>query len=369
MRVPFSNLPAQYEALTSDIDGAIRGVLETGAFVLGPEVAAFEREFASFCGSPCAASVNSGTSALHLALLAVGVGPGAEVITVPMTFVATVAAIEYAGATPVFVDIEPVYKTIDVGKLAAAITPKTKAIIPVHLHGQACDMDAVLTLAHKHGLTVIEDAAQAHGASYHGKSLGTFGRFGCFSFYPGKNLGAAGEGGMVLCPSEDDANEIKMLRNWGSREKYRHEKRGFNYRLDSLQCAILRVKLRRLTKWTNRRREIASLYRMLLDDPGLDLPRERPQSQHAFHLFAVELQQRDQVAEEMSRQGIDTGIHYPLPVHLQPSYQDLGYSPGSFPESETMAGRTLSLPLYPEMTNEQVEYVAATLRKILKTHR
>ena len=366
MNVPFSDLRGQYAGLASEIDAAVHAVLSSGAFVLGPDVSAFENEFAAFCRSEYATTVNSGTSALHLALLAAGVGTGDEVITVPMTFVATVAAIEHAGARPVFVDIESAYKTMDVEKLSNAITSKTKAILPVHLHGQACDMDPIQDLAEKHGLVVIEDAAQAHGGTYHGHALGTIGRLGCFSFYPGKNLGGAGEGGMVICHTREDREEIEILRNWGSRDKYRHEKRGFNCRLDSLQCAILRVKLRRLYDWVNRRREIAALYLQRLEGVGIDLPFERPESKHAYHLFAVGLPHRDKVASEMRRRGVQTGVHYPLPVHLQPAYRDMGYGLGAFPVSEKMAPETLSLPLYPEMTNEQVEYTATTLKSILQ---
>ncbi|MCE0522827.1 MAG: DegT/DnrJ/EryC1/StrS family aminotransferase [Methylacidiphilales bacterium] len=365
MKVPYLDLQAQYRTLSSEIDAEIKRVLESGAFILGPELEALEHEFAAFCGSPHAVGVNSGTSALHLALLAAGVQPGDEVLTVPMTFVATVAAIEYARAVPRFVDIHPVYKTIDPDKISVAITPKTKAIIPVHLHGQPCDMAPLLALAEQHGLTVIEDAAQAHAAAYRGKTAGTFGRFGCFSFYPGKNLGAYGEGGMVLCAGQEDAEQIKLLRNWGSNRRYHHEQRGFNYRLDAIQSAILRVKLRRLTGWTQRRREIAALYSRKLKDAPLTLPVELPGSQHVHHVYAVGVKDRDQVARQLSERGIQTNAHYPVPVHLQEGYRDLGYRAGDFPESEKMAAETLSLPIYPEMTNDQVEFVCAQLKEIV----
>jgi dTDP-4-amino-4,6-dideoxygalactose transaminase len=366
MKVPFSNLPGQYRALATEIDREIKAVLESGSYVLGPQLAELEKEFAASTGCPHGVGVNSGTSALHLALLAAGVKPGDEVITVPMTFVATIAAIEYAQAVPRFVDIDPVHHTMDVSKLEAAISGKTKVILPVHLHGQACDMAPILEIATRRGLTVIEDAAQAHGGFYGGKALGTLGRMGCFSFYPGKNLGACGEAGMVLCQSAEDEAEIKLLRNWGSREKYLHEKRGFNYRLDSIQSAILRVKLRSLESWARRRHEMASLYLALLKSASLLLPTERPGSIHAYHVFAVRIQQRDSVAAQLRQRGIETGIHYPLPVHLQPAYRDLGYGKGRFPVSEQMARETLSLPIYPEMSDGQVEYVAQSLMEILE---
>ena len=366
MKVPFSDLPGQYRALAAEIDHEIKSVLESGAYVLGPQLTELEEEFAAYTESNHAVGVNSGTSALHLALLAAGVKPGDEVITAPMTFVATIAAIEYARARPRFVDIDPIYQTMDVSRLEATISAKTKVLLPVHLHGQACDMKPILEIATRHGLEVIEDAAQAHGGSYDGKALGTMGRLGCFSFYPGKNLGACGEGGMVLCQNPEDEAEIKLLRNWGAQEKYLHEKRGFNYRLDSIQSAILRVKLRSLRSWARRRHVIASLYLQRLKGAPLILPTERPGSVHAYHVFAVRVRERDAVAAQLRLKGIETGNHYPLPVHLQPAYRDLGYVQGSFPVSEKIAQETLSLPIYPEMSDAQVEYVAESLIEILK---
>jgi len=365
MKVPYMDIPAQYRTISADIDAAIKKVLESGAFILGPELEALEKEFASFCGGQHAVGVNSGTSALHLALLAAGIQPGDEVVTVPMTFVATVAAIEYAHAIPRFVDIDPLHQTMDPSKLNAAITKKTKAILPVHLHGQSCDMTPILTIAEKHGPTVIEDTAQAHAASYHGKTLGTLGRMGCFSFYPGKNLGAYGEGGMVLCANKTDADQIKLLRNWGSSRRYHHEQRGFNYRLDGIQSAILRVKLKHLETWTQRRREIAALYSQNLKNAPLGLPAELPNSRHVYHVYAVRVKNRDQVAQMLSERGIQNNAHYPIPVHLQNGYRDLGYKAGDFPESEKMANETLSLPIYPEMTNEQIQYVCEQLKEIV----
>jgi dTDP-4-amino-4,6-dideoxygalactose transaminase len=365
MKIPYLDLKAQYQSISSEIDTEIKRVLESSAFILGPDLEALEREFASFSGCEHAVGVNSGTSALHLALLAAGIQPGDEVLTVPMTFVATVAAIEYARAIPRFVDIHPLYQTIDIDKLRGAITAKTKAIMPVHLHGQSCDMAPILAFAEQHGLTVIEDAAQAHAASYRGKTLGTFGRMGCFSFYPGKNLGAYGEGGMVLCARREDADAIKLLRNWGSSRRYHHEQRGFNYRLDAIQSAILRVKLRHLPAWTQRRREVASLYTQSLKDAPLTLPSELPDSRHVYHVYAVRVKKRDRVAQMLSESGIQNNSHYPIPVHLQNGYRDLGYQTGDFPESEKMAQETLSLPIYPEMTDDQVRFVAMQLKEIL----
>ena len=365
MKVPYLDLKAQYQTISSEINAEIKRVLESGAFILSPDLEALENEFAAYSGCEHAVGVNSGTSALHLALLAAGIKPGDEVLTVPMTFVATVAAIEYAHAIPRLVDIDPLYQTIDIHKLPQAITKKTKAIIPVHLHGQSCDMKPVLALAAQHGLTVIEDAAQAHAASYQGKTLGTIGRLGCFSFYPGKNLGAYGEGGMVLCAGKEDADQIKLLRNWGSSRRYHHEQRGFNYRLDAIQSAILRVKLRHLSAWTQRRREIASLYSQSLKGAPLTLPSELPNSRHVYHVYAVRVKKRDQVAQMLSERGIQNNSHYPIPVHLQNGYRDLGYQAGDFPESEKMANETLSLPIYPEMTDEQVRFVSEQLKEIL----
>ncbi len=365
MKVPYLDLKAQYQTISSEINGEVKRVLESGAFILSPELESLETEFASFSGCEHAVGVSSGTSALHLAILAAGIKPGDEVLTVSMTFVATVAAIEYARAIPRFVDINPLYQTIDTEKIGSAITKKTKAIIPVHLHGQSCDMAPLLALAEQHGLTVIEDAAQAHAASYHGKTLGTLGRLGCFSFYPGKNLGAYGEGGMVLCANKEDADQIKLLRNWGSSRRYHHEQRGFNYRLDAIQSAILRVKLRHLEAWTQRRREIASLYTQSLRGVPLTLPSELPNSRHVYHIYAVRVKSREQVAQMLLERGIQSNSHYPIPVHLQEGYRDLGYQTGDFPESEKMANETLSLPIYPEMTNEQVLFVSEQLKEIV----
>jgi dTDP-4-amino-4,6-dideoxygalactose transaminase len=360
--IPLVDLRAQYHSVKPEIDAAIARVLESAQFALGPAVESFERDFAAYCGAAHAVAVNSGTSALHLALLAVGVRPGDEVITVPFTFVATVAAIEYAGAKPVFVDIESDYCTMDAPALERAITPRTRAVIPVHLFGQPADMDAVLDVARRHKLAVIEDACQAHGADYKGRRVGTLGDIGCFSFYPGKNLGGYGEGGAAVTNNPDHAEMMTLLRSWGEKTRYEHRLKGFNYRMDGIQGAILAVKLRHLEAWTAARRAHAATYRRLLTDGGIRTPTERPNVRHVFHLFTLRLPQRDAWRARLGELQIHTGIHYPIPVHLQPAYRDLGYGPGDFPVAETVAREILSLPLFPEMTTAQIETIADALR-------
>jgi dTDP-4-amino-4,6-dideoxygalactose transaminase len=361
--VPYIDLKAQYHSIKTEIDAAVLRVLESTQFVLGEEVAAFERAFASYCGTPEAVATNSGTSALHLALLAAGIGPGHEVITVPFTFVATVSAICYTGATPVFVDIEPEYFTIDASKIEAAITPRTRAIMPVHLYGQPADMDPILDIARRHTLTVIEDAAQAHGAEYHGRRCGSLAEIAGFSFYPGKNLGAYGEGGAVTTTRAEVAGRCRTLRDWGQEKRYEHRFKGFNYRMDGIQGAILGVKLRHLEAWTNRRRQVAAWYAEMLDGDSVRLPAARPRCRHVYHVFAVRTDDRDRLREALTAQGIHTGIHYPIPIHLQPAHADLGYHAGDFPVAETVAREVLSLPLFPEMTREQVATVVAAVSR------
>jgi dTDP-4-amino-4,6-dideoxygalactose transaminase/acetyltransferase-like isoleucine patch superfamily enzyme len=360
--VPFLDLKAQYAKIRPEIQAAITRVLESGAYVLGEEVAAFEREFAAYCGVRFGIAVNSGTSALQLALLAAGIGPGDEVITVPFTFVASVAAILYTGARPVLVDVDPRSLTMDPGQLERAIGPRTRAIMPVHLYGQPADMDGIMAVARRHGLTVIEDAAQAHGAEYGGRRAGSIGDLGCFSFYPGKNLGAYGEGGCVVTSDPEAASAIRMLRDWGQDRKYHHVRRGFNYRMDAFQGAILRVKLSRLEAWTEARRARAARYGELLAGTAVATPAESPGTRAVYHVYAVRTPRRDELQRELRAAGIETGIHYPVPVHLQPAYADLGYGPGDFPESERAAAEVLSLPLYPEMTSEQQSIVAEAVR-------
>lgn len=362
MGVPYSDLKAQYRALKPEIDAAIARVLESSEFVLGSEVARFEEEFAAYCGAAYGVGVNSGTSALHLALLAAGVGPGDEVITVPYTFVATTAAIRYTGATPVFVDIDPRTYLIDVAQIEARITPRTKAILPVHLYGQPCDMDPLLDIARRHGLIVIEDAAQAHGAEYKGRRAGSMGHMAAFSFYPGKNLGAYGEGGMVTTSDAGCAHKIRLLRNWGAERRYDHALKGFNYRMDGIQGAVLRVKLRYLEQWTEKRRAHAALYSELLAGSGVITPCTRPDVRHVFHVYAILTRERDALAARLEARHIQFGIHYPRPIHLMGAHADLGYKAGDFPVAESVAARVLSLPLFPEMTREQIETVCAAVR-------
>ena len=361
--VPFLDLKAQYQSIKAEIQQALNRVLDSGTFILGEEVKAFEEEFAAYCHARFAIAVNSGTSALHLALLAAGIGPGDEVITVPFTFVATAAAVLYTGARPVFVDIDPRSFTIDCTQIESAITPRTKAILPVHLYGQPADMDPMLEIARRHGLPVIEDAAQAHGAEYKGRRVGSIGDLGCFSFYPGKNLGAYGEGGMVVTNDLEYARTICMLRDWGQEHKYQHVLKGYNYRMDGLQGAVLRVKLGHLETWTEARRAHAARYDQLLTDSGVQTPAVLPSCRHVYHIYAVRTTQRDALQQALQAGGIQTGIHYPIPVHLQPAYADLGYRAGEFPHSEAAAREVLSLPMFPELTPELQDRVASGVRQ------
>jgi dTDP-4-amino-4,6-dideoxygalactose transaminase len=363
VKVPYLDLKAQYQSIKPEIDAAIARVLESCQFVLGPEVAGFEQDFAAYCGAAECIALNSGTSALHLALLAAGVGPGDEVITVPFTFVASVAAVTYTGARPVLVDIDPRSFTMDPAAVEAAITPRTKAILPVHLYGQSADMDPIMEIARRHGLVVIEDAAQAHGAKYKTRPVGSIGDMACFSFYPGKNLGAYGEGGAVTTSNPEYARTIRMLRDWGQDRKYHHLLRGFNYRMEGFQGAILRVKLRHLERWTEARRKVVNLYNDLLADSGVETPTEMPWGRHVYHVYTLRADDRDGLQASLLAEGIQTGIHYPVPAHLQPAYADLGYGRGAFPRAETAAEQVLSLPLYPELSSQAVAEVAGAVKK------
>jgi dTDP-4-amino-4,6-dideoxygalactose transaminase len=366
VQVPFLDLKAQYLSIKPEVDAAIARVLESSEFVLGAEVAGFENEFAAYCGATHCVALNSGTSALHLALLAAGVGQGDEVLTVPFTFVASVAAILYAKARPVLVDIDPRSFTMDPAALEAAVTPRTKAILPIHLYGQPADMDPILEVAQRHNLVVIEDAAQAHGAQYKGRPVGSIGNIGCFSFYPTKNLGAYGEGGAVTTNNAEYARTIRMLRDWGQDRKYHHLLRGFNYRMEGLQGAILRVKLRHLKQWTEARRIAANKYNRSLVDSVVQIPAEMPWAKHAYHIYTVRTEDRSDLQAALSAQRIQTAVHYALPVHLQPAYADLGFSRGAFPESEKAAEEVLSLPLYPEITDHQIEVVSQALTTLAR---
>jgi len=345
------------------MEAAVKRVFDTGQYILGPEVDAFEREFAAYCDAEHAIAMNSGTSALHLALLAAGVGPGDEVITTPFTFVATAAAICYTGARPVFVDIDRASFNIDAARIAGAITPRTRAVIPVHLYGQPADMDPIVDVARRHGLTVIEDACQAHGAEYKGRRVGAIGDFACFSFYPGKNLGACGEAGLVLARDPEAARVVRMLRDWGQARKYEHLMPGYNYRMEGIQGALLRVKLPHLETWTEARRACAARYRDLLADSIVEAPAEQSYARHVYHVYAVRTKDRAGLQQQFDAAGVQTGIHYPTPVHLQPAYANLGYRAGDFPEAEAAAREVLSLPLFPGLTEEQQRIVAQVLAR------
>ena len=360
--VPFLDLKAQYRSIKTEIDAAVLAVLESAQFVLGDEVAAFEREFAAYCGAAQGIAVNTGTSALHLALLAAGVGPGDEVVTVSHTFVATVAAIRYTGARAVFVDIDPASFTMDPALLERAITPRTKAIIPVHLYGHPADLDPIMEVARRHHLIVIEDAAQAHGAKYKGRPVGSIGDLACFSFYPGKNLGAYGEGGMVVTGNERWAQTIRMLRDWGQDRKYHHVLAGFNYRMEGIQGAVLRVKMRHLEKWTEARRAHAKRYQQILEGCGVGIPNEAGWARHVWHVFAVRTADREGLMKALGERGVQTAIHYPVPVHLQPAYTDPAWGVGALAHSEKAASEVMSLPMFPEMSEEHLQSVAEALR-------
>jgi dTDP-4-amino-4,6-dideoxygalactose transaminase len=362
--IPFVDLKAQYQGIKEEVNAAIQGILDSCQFTLGSEVLAFEQEFAAYCQAEQGVGVNTGTSALHLALLAAGVGRGDEVITVPFTFVATVSAIDYTGATPVFVDIDPQTFTMDATKLEAVITEKTKAIIPVHLYGQCADMDPILQIAKRHGLVVIEDACQAHGAEYKGRRAGSMGNMGCFSFYPGKNLGAYGEAGMVVTDNPEYARTIRMLRDWGAEKKYHHVLKGYNFRMEGIQGAVLRVKLRYLEGWTEGRRTAAAHYDRFMAGSSAATPKAVPHNRHVYHIYALRTSHRQAWQEALLAQGVQTGIHYPTPVHLLPAFADLGYHAGQFPHSEQAANEVLSLPMFPELTEGQCEEVARAIKNV-----
>jgi dTDP-4-amino-4,6-dideoxygalactose transaminase len=365
MQVPFLDLKAHHETLRSEIDAAIAEVIDSGAFAGGPFVAKFEEEFALYCRSPHAIGVGSGTEALWLTLLALGIGPGDEVITTPMTFMATAEAISFCGARPVFVDIEEETYTLDPALIERAISPRTQAIIPVHLFGQMAEMEPIVRLAQRHGLPVIEDACQAHGAEYQGKRAGSVGIAGCFSYYPGKNLGAFGEAGAVVTASEELKTRIQVLRDHGQEKKYSHTQIGWNARMDGIQAAVLRVKLKHLDAANRSRQANARLYHELLaPNEHVVLPQEAKERFHVYHLYAVRVRERDQVLKALSERGISCGIHYPIPVHLQRAYRFLGYGRGAFPVAEKCAQEFLSLPMYPELDALQIQTVVRQLNAV-----
>ncbi|MCB0194327.1 MAG: DegT/DnrJ/EryC1/StrS family aminotransferase [Anaerolineae bacterium] len=369
-QVPFVDLAVQHQALETEINEVISKVLHRTNFILGDDVALFEQEFADFCETGYAVGADSGTSALELALRAYGIGPGDEVITVANTFIASALAISYTGATPVLVDIDPQTYNMDVSLIESAITPRTKAILPVHLYGQPADMDAILEIANQYELVVIEDACQAHGARYKGKRAGSIGHAAAFSFYPAKNLGACGDGGIVVTNDAQTAQSIRLMRNYGSTKKYEHMVQGFNRRLDTIQAAILRVKLRELENWNQARRRHAALYNQLLSDfdGSIILPTEADFAESVYHLFVVRTDDREALQAYLQQAGISTGIHYPIPVHLQPAYQNLGYQKGDFPITERYAEQILSLPMYPELTPDLIEAVVKAVGNYMIAH-
>lgn len=362
MNVPFVDLRSQYRGIEKEIDASIKNVIENADFILGQELEQFEKEFAQYCDVQFAVGLDSGTSALELALRVYGIGPGDEVITVANTFIATASAIAFTGARPVLVDIDPQTYNIATSNIASVITKRTRAIIPVHLYGQPADMDPIMEIAKKHNLIIVEDACQAHGALYKGRKVGSIGNIGCFSFYPAKNLGAFGDGGILVTHDKEIAERVRMLRNYGQQEKYKHLFIAYNRRLDTLQAAVLRVKLKYLENWNESRRNHAGLYGKLLSGNNLLLPLEAKNARHVYHLYVVRAAKREALQKHLKNNGIATGIHYPIPVHEQPAYQYLGYKKGDFPISEAYAEQILSLPMYPELTEEQIAYVAKAIK-------
>lgn len=359
MEIPFLDLKTQHEPLLKEFNAVISEVIESGAFAGGPFVEKFEQSFTAFCGTRYSVGVGSGTEALWFALLACGIGPGDEVITVPSTFIATTEAISFCGANPVFVDVDEVSYTIDPSLIDRAVTPRTKAIIPVHLFGQMADMDGVMEVARKHGLTVIEDACQAHGATYKGRKAGSIGHAGCFSFYPGKNLGAFGEAGAIVTNDRELAEKVKVLRDHGQVKKYYHSMIGWNGRMDGLQAAVLQVKLSHLAKNNERRRENARAYHSYFSElPNVRLPVEASDRSHVYHIYAIRVKDREDLRRHLGEKNIGCGIHYPVPIHRQEAYSFLGLGVGSFPVAERCASEFLSLPMFPELSSEQIDHVA-----------
>ena len=367
LKVPYFDLTEQYRDLRDEIREALDRVCSKAAFILGEEVERFERAFADYCGVKHCVGMNSGTSALHVALLAAGIGPGDEVITTANTFIATVEAIIYTGATPVFADIDPATANIDSEKIDQAITKRTRAVIPVHLYGRPANLEAITKMASDLGFLIIEDACQAHGASFQGKRVGGFGHSAAFSFYPGKNLGAYGEGGALTTNDEEVAKLARALRSHGETTRYIHKYVGYNYRMDGFQAAVLNVKLKHLDEWTSKRQAFSSLYAELLAGARMDLPQDSPEAECVYHLFVAYVEDRDRVRAALQERGVQTAVHYPKPVHLQVGLEHLGYKDGSLPSTERACARVMSMPLFPEMTVEQVRYAASSLREIVGT--
>ena len=364
MKIDFVDLKAQYAAISGEVNETIRRVVASADFILGKDLELFERDFAAYCGVDLAIGVDSGASALELALRAYGVCAGDEVITVSHTFAATAFAISATGALPVFIDVEERSYNMNPALIEAAITPRTKAILPVHLYGQPANIDEVSRIARKHNLLLIEDACQAHGAQFQGKRVGSFGDAGCFSFYPGKNLGAYGDGGMIVTNDPTIANKLRILRNCGQSEKYNHVMVGFNCRLDNLQAAVLRAKLPHLASWNEARRKAAHIYNEFLKNAAnIVTPYEGEDRTHVYHLYVIQHPHRDKLMMHLREQGISAGLHYPTPVHLQPCYEYLNVPCGSLPITEALASRVISLPMYPELTREQIEFVCDQVKR------
>ncbi len=370
MKIPLVDLRAQYESIKDEINDIVGRVIKDGRFILGPEVSAFEEEIAAYQGAKYAVGVASGTDALHLALLANGLNPGDEVITTPFTFISTAEVITHCGARPVFVDIDPNTYNLDPAGIESVITRKTRAILPVHLYGQPADMGSVLEIARKHNIKVIEDCAQALGAEYGGKKVGSMGEAGCFSFFPSKILGAYGDGGMVVTDDASVAEKVRVLRNHGGQSKYHNVVPGFNSRLDELQAAVLRVKLRYLPEWIMKRREKAKLYTRLLEKvEGIEPPREAPHALHVFNYYTIRVKdKRDELQKHLSSQGVATAIYYPVSLHLQEVYKSLGYKSGDMPECEKAQGEVLSLPLYPELTEESIRAIVDIITDFMQNN-
>jgi dTDP-4-amino-4,6-dideoxygalactose transaminase len=363
MKVPFVDLRSMHVKIKDELQEVFDRVLDNSSFVLGPEVQRFEQEFAAYVGTNHCVALNTGTAALHLALAALNIDSGDEVITVPHTFIATAEAISAVGALPVFVDIDPVSFTMDPTLLESAITSRTRAIIPVDLYGQVADMDPIQEIADRHGIPVIEDACQAHGAEYKGRKAGSFGVAGCFSFYPGKNLGACGEGGAVTTNDEELAYKIRLWRDHGSSKRYEHIFPGLNMRMEGLQGGILSVKLKYLDRWNDQRRQAAAEYDAAFAWTDLEVPTEMPHNRHVYHLYVVQSKKRDQLREQLAEAGIESGLHYPTPLHLQEAYRFLGYEQGDFPVTESVKDRILSLPMYPGIQSEAIARVVSEMKE------
>lgn len=364
-KLPLVDLKAQHSAISAEVEDSMHRVVSNADFILGSDVAAFEDEFARYCGAAHAVGLDSGMSALELGMRAMGIGPGDEVITPAHSFIASSSAISFTGATPVWVDVEPDTYNIDPDLVEAAITPRTRAIMVVHLYGQPADMDRIQQIGDRHGIPIIEDACQSHGARYKGQVTGSMGRFAAFSFYPSKNLGAYGDAGALTTNDPELADRIRTMRNYGQRAKYDHVYLAWNRRLDTLQAAVLRVKLRHLDGWNSARRRLASLYDELLVESGAAIPFTRSDVEHVYHLYVIQVDRRDGILAELAARGIGCGIHYPVPIHLQEAYRDRGVGQGTFPVSEAAAKRVLSLPMYPEMTEADVRRVSDSVVELL----